>query len=122
MELKPKLDVSYLETQLFINEVTCILSDFKAIGTDLLGDNSSLSLVSHIVMKKLADVFRQELTRKINKCFPKLNDLFQHYSDDIRTFNMMPLLKLNHNDKNTNAVQNNSNQTFLSQKNISKLQ
>ena len=59
----------------FINEVRCLLSDPEANDTDLLDHNSSLNLVSQIVMKKLPKHFRQELTRKISKPIPNFNEL-----------------------------------------------
>ena len=88
LEMKPKYDVTYLETKLYISEIRCILSDLKNYDINLVTDESAKIFLSHIVFSKLPPPFRQELVRKLNENFPNIEDIFDNYVDVVKTLNM----------------------------------
>ena len=45
LEIKPKYEINYLETKIYINEVRCIISDLKIYDVDLIADASAHTLV-----------------------------------------------------------------------------
>ena len=91
--MKPKFDANFLGTKLFISEVRCILSDLINYDCDLLQDDASKCFVSYIVLTKLPFSFRQELVRKCNDNYPLLQDVFDNYSEVIKTL----LIRQNNN-------------------------
>ena len=78
-ELKPKYDVTYLETKLYISEIRCILSDLKNYDINLVTDESAKIFLSHIVFSKFPPPFIKELVRKLNENFPNIEDIFDNY-------------------------------------------
>ena len=85
---KPKTDSSFLETKMYITEIRCILSDLTNYNCDLVGNDSSLKLVSHVVFSRLPFAFRQELARKLSNNYPSVTQIFDNYVDVIRTITM----------------------------------
>ena len=88
LSIKPKYDLSFLETKLYINEIRCILSDLKQHGTNLLGDEPSMKFVSHVVFNQLPLPFKQELVRKVDNNYPTVIQLFDNYVEIVRTLNL----------------------------------
>ena len=86
--LKPKSDPNYLGTKLYLNEIRCLISDLKSYDYDFLGSRACSALASHIVFQKLCPSFRMELVRKLGKCFPSLNEIFENYGEIIRALNL----------------------------------
>ena len=79
LEIKPKYEINYLETKIYINEVRCIISDLKNYDVDLIADASAHTLASHIVFNKLPSPFRQQdqVTTKVRvflSCSLKVDD------------------------------------------------
>ena len=88
LNAKPKYDVSYLDTKLYISEVRCLVADLKLHGIDLLSEGPCKKLTSHIVVSRLPVTFKRELAQKLNNNFPDIDDIFEHYVEVIRTLNM----------------------------------
>ena len=65
LDSKPKFDVTYLETKMYINEIRCILTDLKNYKCDLLIHDSSKKFLSHIVFAKLPLPFKRELLKTV---------------------------------------------------------
>ena len=106
--IKPKYDLSFLETKLYINEIRCILSDLKQHGSDLLSDNASIKFISHIVFNQLPIPFKQELVRKVDNNYPNIIQLFDNYVEIVRTLN------LRQNSKNSQFDVPNTNKSDFS--------
>ena len=87
LNLKPKNN-DLMEVKIYINEVRCVFSDLSNYGVDLLAADSSLKLVSHIVLGRIPTTLRQELVRKVDNNYPNLNELFEHYVDLVRTLSV----------------------------------
>ena len=85
LSLKPKFDVNFLQTKLYINDIRCVLSDLEQYKINLTANSSSEKLVSHIVMRNLPSNFRQELVRKVGSSYPSLGEIYDNYVDVIRT-------------------------------------
>ena len=111
LDLKPKFDNSYLQTKIYINDVRCILTDLKGYDYDFFSNVSSNALISHIMLQKLPYSFRQELVRKLDENFPTIEDIFENYSDIIRTLNIRAPTKnpekVFSNDNNKNFTPSN---------------
>lgn len=88
MGLKCKFDVTYRETKVLISEVRGLLADLKIHGCDVLAENSACTIVSNIVFGKLPTPFKQELGRRVNNCYPNLNQIFANYVEVIETLNL----------------------------------
>ena len=88
LSLKPKPDPNFLKTKLYINECRCLLSDLKVHGVDLIGNDASNKLISHIILKDLPSIFKQEFCRKVGTNYPSIDLLFDHYVEIIRTVTM----------------------------------
>ena len=121
LDLKPKFDYQYLETKIYINEIRCVISDLATHDLDFLNEAASNTLLSHIVFHRLPNPFKQELVRKINNNYPKLNDIFDNYAEIVRTLNLKQnsrsfeknnLDKVNL-DKNKETSKVNSNLPYL---------
>ena len=94
LTLKPKSNCSHLDIKVFLNEVRCILSDLKAYDIDLFTEGAGNALISHIVFNKLPQSFKQELGRKLQNNFPKLQEVFANYVEVIQTLQLrdVPLM------------------------------
>ena len=79
---------SELNTKIYINDVRSIVSDLKNYDRDILGNETALEIVSHIVVHNLPSNFRQELMRKLENNYPNLLQLFEHYVDICKTLNL----------------------------------
>ena len=88
LKLKPKSDSSHMETKLFINEVRCIISDLRNYDINLLENHSANTLISHIIISKLPNDFKQELVRKLDNNYPTIENIFENYADVITTLNL----------------------------------
>jgi len=88
LEGKPKFDVTFLQTKLFINEVRCLLADLKVYNKDLLAENASKHFISHIIFNKLPMPVRQEMVRKVGNNYPSIDDIFTNYVDVIKTLTL----------------------------------
>ena len=86
--LKPKPDTNFTKTKIFINEIICILSDLKPYGYDCLNSKEACILLSHFVFHKLPAAFQQELVRKLRNNYPDIEDIFEHYTEVVRTLNL----------------------------------
>ena len=75
LEMKPKYDVTYLETKLYISEIRFILTDLKNYDINLVTDESAKIFLSHIVFSKFPPPFIKELVRKLNENFPNIEDI-----------------------------------------------
>ena len=88
LELKPKLDSSYLGCKIYLNEIRCILSDLKLNNVDVLAENSAKLIVSHVVFNCLPTAFQHELISKLGTSFPNVEQIFETYADIVRTLNL----------------------------------
>ena len=88
LEMKPKFDSSFQSTKSYINDVRCVLNDLLNYDRNLLEGETSTEFVSHIVFNSLPVVVQKEFIRKLNKNFPSVTDIFEHYVSIIRTLNL----------------------------------
>ena len=83
----------------FINKVKNYVFELRHYGVDFLERESSGSiLLSLIVFQKLPNVFKKELIHKINNNYPKLPDIFDNYSEIVKT--LMKTVLTNKRDDN----------------------
>lgn len=88
LNLKPKYDLTYMETRVFINEIRCILSDLKIHKIDLIDSVAANKFLSHIVFSKLPVPFKRELIHKVGHNYPSVDKIFEYYVEVISTLNI----------------------------------
>ena len=98
LDLKPDFDRDLTKTKIYISDVRCILTDLKTYGKDLLEDDSANALVSHIVFNRLPNSFKQELVRRLNSNFPSMKEIFDNYSEVVKTLNLKSNRVFDRND------------------------
>ena len=82
----PKFDPDFAGARSYINECRALVYELKQYQVDLLDVNTSgCKLLSHIIFSKLSTSFKRELVRKVNNNYPTVGDLFEQYSDIIKT-------------------------------------
>jgi len=88
LKLTPKVDNTFLEMKIYLNDVRCILSDLNLYKKDFMSDNAGNLLLSHIVFSRLPVLFRQELVRKLGCKYPTLQQILDNYVEIVRLLNM----------------------------------
>jgi len=88
LEIKPKHDLTFHETKVFLGEIRCLISDLGVYNFDFMTEKAANKLVSHIVFNKLPSVFQQELVRRLNDNYPSIQSIFDNYVEVIRTLNL----------------------------------
>ena len=90
IEFAPTYDETYESTKVYLAEVRSHLHDLKTHGYDfLMPDSPGLDIVSHIVMSKLPLALKRELMHKLETNYPLLNDIFDNYTECIKTLNKL---------------------------------
>ena len=88
IDSKPKFDSSFLETKIFINDIRCLICDLKIYNIDLISEHSASKFISHVVFKKLPQIFQQELARKLGSNYPSIQEIFDNYVEIVQMLNL----------------------------------
>ena len=82
----PKFDPSFMDVRSYINECRSMVQELKLYKVDLMEkDSAGCKLLSHIIFSKLPPSIKKELVHKVNNNYPTISDLFDHYSEIIKT-------------------------------------
>ena len=82
----PKNDPSFMDVRSYINDCRSMVQELKLYKVDLLEKNSAgCKLLSHIIFSKLPPSIKKELVHKVDNNYPSISDLFNHYSEIIKT-------------------------------------
>ena len=80
-----KDDPEFRNVKEYINEVRSYLFELKHYGVDLLEEKTAgNSFVSHIIFNKLPFIFKKELSSRVQKAYPTLQDIFDNYIDIVK--------------------------------------
>ncbi len=88
LDKKPKFMNAYEGVKIYLNEMRSLIFELKNYEINFLEENSSGALfVSHIIYNNLPNTFKRELVHKIDSNYPTLSQIFENYSQIIKTIN-----------------------------------
>ena len=89
-----KDDPEFSNVKEYINEVRSYLFELKHYGVDLLEEKTAgNSFVSHIIFNKLPFIFMKELSSRVQKAYPTLQDIFDNYIDIVKLLKLVKPVK-----------------------------
>ena len=89
-----KDDPEFSNVKEYINEVRSYLFELKHCGVGLLEEKTAgNSFVSHIIFNKLPFIFKKELSSKVQKGYPTLQDIFDNYIDIVKLLKLVKPVK-----------------------------
>ena len=87
LSYKPKYDPEYFNISQFLAEIRADLAELKGShDLDYFEEPSAGSkLMSHLIFEKVLSQFKRVIIHKTGRNYPTLNDIFESYSEAIRT-------------------------------------
>ena len=84
---KPKYDPEHFNISQFLAEIRADLAELKgSYDFDYFEELSAVNkLMSHLIFEKLPSQLKREIIHKTGRNYPSLNDIFESYSEAIRT-------------------------------------
>ena len=83
---EPIQDFNYNRISNFLNEARAILHDLKGHNVDFFTEDSAGNkLIAHIIYSKLPLAFKRELKNILNINYPSIKDVFDNYTQVLRT-------------------------------------
>ena len=107
LKAKVNFEPTLKETKIFINEMRTYMCELQELGYNFLEDKSpGLLFMSHVVSSKLPYILKREFARKLGTNYPDLNQIFDHYSELIKTLAIVNNKPFNQNSKAKDSQNN----------------